>query len=425
MANTETPVIIVGGGIAGLACARRLHARGIPVRLLEAGDRVGGRIKTDRYEDYLLDRGFQVLQTAYPEARRMLDYDDLDLRRFASGAKVRIRGRFYTVADPFRHPGGLKDTMTAPIGGLRDRLRLARLARRVTRPPLHQLFTEPESTAMEFLKAEGFSQAMITRFFVPFFGGVCLDSKIRASSRVLQYVLRMFAAGEAALPANGMEAIPRQLVAGLPDDCLRTGARVREVNSDGVTLEDGTRLPAEAVVVAAEGPETARLLEAPSVRASVAETCLYFTCDRERWQSAFLMLNGEDKGPINNLSFPSRVSPEYAPAGKSLASVVVLGNPDMDDEALTGRVRTQLADWFGPQIENWVHLRTYRIAHALPDQSPPTQNPTRPETQIRPGIFVCGEYGSLPGIQWALVSGGLAADAVLGYLGATAVGDSE
>lgn len=417
MPHTQDPVVIVGGGIAGLACARRLSRRGLTVQVLEAAGRVGGRIKTDRKDGYLLDRGFQVLQTAYPEARRILDYQRLDLRHFAPGAMVRIRGRFYSLADPLRRPWALPDTLTAPIGSIVDRLRLLRLARRVTRGPLDDLFRRPESTALEFLRAEGFSDTMIRRFFTPFFGGVCLDPQIQASSRVLQYVLRMFARGEAALPSGGMMQIPLQIAADLPMACLRTGVRVRRVRSDGVTLDDGTVMPARAVVVATEGPESARLLGVASTRASIAETCLYFSCDRADWHSSFLMLNGERKGPINNIAFPSRVSSAYAPAGKSLASVVVLGNPDDGDAALVDRVRAQLVDWFGPEARNWDHLHTYRIGHALPDQSPPTQNPTCPDPRVRPGVFVCGEYGSLPGIQWALVSGRLAADAVLARLG--------
>ena len=419
MAHTQNPVIIVGGGIAGLACARRLNARGVTVQVLEATGRIGGRIKTDRKDGYLLDRGFQVLQTAYPEARRVLDYQRLSLQKFAPGAMVHIRKRFYSLADPLRRPGALLDTLAAPIGSMTDRLRLLRLARRVTRGPLDALFRQPESTAMQFLRAEGFSDAMIKRFFAPFFGGVCLDPQIRASSRVLQYVLRMFARGEAALPAVGMQQIPLQLAADLPMACLRTGVRVRQVRSDGVTLYDGTMMPAGAVVVATEGPETARLLGLVSARASVAETCLYFSCDQADWHPSFLMLNGEGRGPINNIAFPSRVSPEYAPTGKSLVSVVVLGNPNGGDATLINRVRAQLIDWFGAEAGNWEHLQTYRITHALPDQSPPTQNPTRPDLRGRPGIFICGEHGSLPGIQWALVSGRLAADAVLAHLGDT------
>jgi phytoene dehydrogenase-like protein len=330
---------------------------------------------------------------------------------------VRIRGRFYLLADPLRRPWALLDTLTAPIGSIIDRLRLLRLARRVSRGPLDDIFRQPESTALQFLHAEGFSETMIRRFFTPFFGGVCLDPQIQASSRVLQYVLRMFARGEAALPTGGMMQIPLQIAAELPTDCLRTGVRVRQVRSDGVTLDDGTVMPARAVVVATEGPESARLLGLASTRASIAETCLYFSCDQADWHSSFLMLNGDHRGPINNIAFPSRVSSDYAPAGKSLASVVVLGNPDDGDAALVDRVRAQLVDWFGLKARNWDHLHTYRISHALPDQSPPTQNPTCPDPRVRPGGFVCGEYGSLPGIQWALVSGRLAADAVLAHLG--------
>jgi len=417
MTNIDDPVIIVGSGIAGLACAHRLNTRGARLQVLETTSRVGGRIKTDRLDGYLLDRGFQVLQTAYPEARHALDYRRLDLQNFAPGDMIRIRGRFYTLADPLRRPGALIGSLTAPIGSLADRLRLLRLARRVTRGPLDDLFRQPELTSMQFLRGEGFSETMIKRFFVPFFGGVCLDPQIRASSRVLQYVLRMFAGGEAALPAGGMQQIPQQLAGDLPKKSLRTGVRVNHVSNDGVALGDGTFLKARAVVVATEAPETQRLLGLAPVAASFAETCLYFSCDRADWHSSFLMLNGEGRGPINNIAFPSRVSTEYAPAGKSLASMVVLGDPVDGDDALIDRVRSQLLDWFGPQAGTWEHLHTYRIRHALPDQSPPTKNPICPAPRVRAGVFVCGEYGSLPGIQWALVSGRLAADAVFDHLG--------
>jgi phytoene dehydrogenase-like protein len=409
-------VIIVGGGIAGLACARRLYEHGLAARILEADSRVGGRIKTDRHDGYLLDRGFQVLQTAYPEARRVLDFSRLNLHCFAPGAMIYIGGRFSTVADPRRCPKALLDTLRAPIGGFGDRLRLLRLAHRVCRGPLEAIFRQPESTAMAFLKAEGFSATMINRFFVPFFGGVCLDPKIRASSRVMRYVLRMFASGDAALPAMGMEAISRQMVAGLPSEWVQTGTRVRRIGDENVLLEDGRRLPARAVVVATEGHEAARLLGSASARASVAETCLYFGCDQAPWHPPYLLLNGDGRGPINNIAFPSRVSLAYAPAGKSLASVVVLGNPDESDAVLVQCVQDQLSDWFGPEVHSWRHLKTYRIPHALPDQSPPSSSPVSPVNRIRSGVFVCGEHGSLPGIQWALLSGRRTADAVQAHL---------
>jgi phytoene dehydrogenase-like protein len=416
MTASDSPVLVVGGGLAGLACARRLHRLGIPVRILEASGKAGGRIKTDHRAGYRMDRGFQVLQTAYPEARRVLDFPRLDLRCFAPGAMLRIRGRFYTLADPMRRPRKLVETLTAPIGGWRDRLRLLRLTRRVSRGSLESLFLQPESTAMDFLKAEGFSATMINRFFVPFFGGVCLDPQIRASSRVLLYVLRMFASGEAALPAQGMEEIPKQLVADLPSECVQTGTRVNRIRKDKIFLEDGRTMSARAIVLATEGPDTARLLGSDTAQTSIAETCLYFSCDQVPWHPPYLLLNGDGSGPINNIAFPSRVSPDYAPAGKSLVSVVVLGNPNQDDDLLIRRVKDQLVDWFGPEVRRWRHLQTYRIAHALPDQSPPTRNPNAPDNHVPSGLFICGEYGSLPGIQWALLSGRRAADAVQAHL---------
>ncbi len=416
MTDSDKRVIIVGGGVAGLTCARHLHSQGLAVLVLEAADRIGGRVKTDEQDGFLLDHGFQVLQTAYPAAQRELDYDRLNLRPFAPGAMIRSGGRFYTVADPLRRSGRVFSTLTAPIGSLGDRLRLLRFAARVVRGKLERIFEQPETTAMARLRAEGFSETMIRRFFVPFFGGVCLDPHIQASSRVLAYVLRMFATGDAALPARGMGQIPRQLARDLPQDSLRTSLRARTVSGDGVTLDDGTRLKGRAVVLATEAPETERLLGGRPIVRSVGETCLYFSCSRKDWHPPYLVMNGEGSGPINNLVFPSVVSADYAPAGQSLVGVVVLGIPDATNADLVEQVRRQLSDWFGAPARSWRHLRTYRIPHALPDQSPPTANPARPQVMVSPGLFVCGEHDSLPGLQWAMVSGRHAAEAVRTHL---------
>ena len=417
MSTRPTQVVIIGGGVSGLACARRLHAEKVSFTLLESSRRVGGRIKTDKKEGYLLDRGFQVLQTAYPEARRVLDYRKLNLRTFAPGAMIRIGGRFFTVADPLKRPRQLPSTLRAPIGTLGDRLRLAKLARRVTAGRLEGIFSGPEMDAKAFLAAQGFSRTMIERFFVPFFGGVCLDPKIRASSRVLQYVLRMFAAGDAALPAEGMEQIPRQLARDLPAGSVRTGVRVKSVEAGRVHLADGEALAPKAVVIATEGPEAGRLLGRPDPAESVAETCLYFGADFRTWHPAFLVLNGNGRGPVNNVAFLSTVSPSYAPPGKSLVSAVVLGSPDETDGQLKRQVKAQLVDWFGREAAHWEDLATYRIAHALPDQRPPTPDPTAADPLRRQGLFVCGEHGSLPGIQWALLSGRRSAEAVIRAMG--------
>ena len=406
-------VIIIGGGLAGLACANALHTQKCSFLLLEASNRIGGRVRTDRLDGYLIDHGFQVLQSAYPEAQRQLDYSQLDLRAFAPGAMVRLKGRFYTIADPRRRPRYLMTTLTAPIGNFSDRLRMLALARKVTRRPLEHLFEHPEWTTLEFLKRAGFSEAMIQRFFRPFFGGVCLDHRLQASSRVFQYVFRMFAQGDAVLPAQGMEAIPRQLASRLPNGTMRTQARVARVGQQRVVLESGESISAHRVVLATPAPETNRLLHAAGPVASFGEYCHYFSMDHPPVSDAFLILNGDGDGPINNIAFPSLVSSNYAPAGKTLASVVTLKQSGSAPSAGLKPVCAQLTAWFGPQAANWRHLKTVTIEHALAGQEPPTRSPFRRPAAPLPWMEICGEYRSLPGIQWALMSGRRAAEAVL------------
>jgi phytoene dehydrogenase-like protein len=374
---------------------------------------VGGRVKTDVVKGYILNHGFQVLQTAYPEAQRFLDYAALDLKAFAPGAVFRIGGRFHTVADPLRAPRYVIQTLAAPIGTWGDRLRMARLNRRITRVGPEEILRGPDSPTPDFLRGEGFSELMIERFFMPFFSGVCLDPQIKASSRVFQYIFRMFAMGDVSIPARGMEEISKQIAAGIEPDRLRTGVRVRAVKQGTVTLESGEELSCRKAVLAVEAPEVERLLGFPARSGSRGEHCLYFSAEEPPLREPLLVVNAEGKGPINNLCVPSLVASTYAPAGRSLISVTVIGEHLVSKSNLEEAVRDQLSEWYGKVANRWDLLRIYSIRHALPDQPAPAPDPTVAVGELRPGIFVCGEYGSLPSIQWALMSGRLAAEAVL------------
>jgi phytoene dehydrogenase-like protein len=413
MTTPEAPVLVVGAGLAGLACARHLARAGRRVQLLEASDAVGGRVRTDVVDGFQLDRGFQVLLTAYPEARAQLDYRALDLRPFYAGALVRYGGRFFRVADPARHPSDALTSLLNPIGTPADKARVLRLRQRARAGSVERLFERPETSTMQALTSLDFSNAMVERFFQPFLGGIFLGRDLSTTSRMLEFVIRMLAEGDTAVPALGMGAISDQIAADLPPGTVRTGVRVAEVSGGRVTLEDGTRLDASAVVVATEGDVAARLTGSRPPATFRSVTNLYFSASRPPVREPVLVLNGEPRGPVNNLAVMSEVSGDYAPAGRALVSATILGLPAEDDATLAELVRMQLRDWFGDQVSEWEPLRTYRIRWAQPDQTPPTLAPGLRSPKLAPGLFVAGDHREHASIHGALASGRRAALALL------------
>ena len=410
----EPEVLIVGGGIAGLCCARHLHQSGVPNKIVESAEEVGGRVRTEQYRGFRLDRGFQVLLTEYPEAKKVLDYEKLQLRCFEPGALVRVGGKFHRFVDPWRRPQHILETAFSPIASFVDKLRVAKLRSRVCRGRLEELTTGPETTTLERLYAEGFSNRIIQRFFKPFLGGVFLENELNTSSRKFEFVFRMFSQGDAAIPAHGMGQISKQLAAGLPPGNIETNAKVIHVGPNLVRLEDGRELSATNVVVACEAPAAARLLGEKPPEAPHGVTCFYFSADSPPIRDPILILNGEGHGPINNLCVPSQVVPECAPSGKSLISVTVLGSTELNQNIqLRDQVIDQLRKWFGTKVDAWDHLKTYNISYGLPSQTPASQTFSADEVRRRRGIILCGDYLENASIQGAMVSGRRAAEIVL------------
>ena len=404
--SEEIETLIIGAGLAGLACARRLQEEGRSFLICEAADRVGGRVATDVCDGYRLDRGFQVLLTAYPEARRLLDFEALDLRHFYPGALVRHGGKWHRVADPFRHPiDGLCGVFN-PIGSLADKLRVgwSRIG------GFDFSAYKSDLTTLEVLRAEGYSESMIERFFRPFLGGVFLENQLDTTVRKLEFVMRNFSRGGTAIPALGMAEIPRQLAAVLPAAAIRLNSRVMSIEGNRVHLENGGTLKPLAVVIATEEGAIPGLLERndPSTNSN-GVTCLYFSAPSAPVNEPILLLNGEGAGPINNLTVLNAVSSDYAPPGRHLISVSVVDPTFAAAHDLEEKVRRQLGDWFGPSTKDWGILRVDRIPNAVPSQRLLEIKSPR----IRTGLYQCGDHCGIASIDTALVSGTCAAEAIL------------
>lgn len=401
------PIIIVGGGLAGLACARRFQGAGVPYLLLEASDRVGGRVRTESVQGFQLDVGFQVLLTSYPAARQQLDMESLRLGRFQSGALIRRNGRFVQLADPWREPRRFLTAALAPVGSLADKLRLAWLRYDVGRGAADALLERPETTTADHLRQRGFSPRLIDSFFRPFFGGVFLESELQTSSRKFEYLFRLFSSGEAALPAGGMGQIPAQMARELPPERIRLNTAVRTVTARTVHLTSGENLVARQVILACGPWQAQQLLGDPTTIAAHAARVLYFAAPSPPINAPILVLNGDGRGLINSLCVPSQVAVSYAPAGQSLVSVSIRGDEHLtEDRQRWDQVRQELTAWFGPQVQAWRELQMYHIPHALPDQSQLELPLLQPRfTQHPSGVLLCGDWQDVASIQGALQSG--------------------
>lgn len=413
---TAQPIIIIGAGLAGLACATWLHRAGRSVLVLEAADGVGGRVRTDLTpEGFRLDRGFQVLQTSYPEARRIFDYGALQLKPFRAGAVIQLAdGRETTLQSPLQQPLAAFSALTSPIGTLADKLRLLSLVRHVLKHTPEELLSRPATDTLTFLRRYGWSEQIIDSFFRPFFGGVYLDRSLSTASNFFEFVFQQFVQGDAAIPALGMQQLPEQLASRLPAGTLRLNTAVASLEGATVRLTSGETLTGAAVVLATDGPAAAQLLTqdvAASGMGSRLTTCTYFaTSGYSPGRADRLLRLNARPGFVHNVAFPADVSAAYAPTGRHLVSVSTHGHHGLSEADLTSQLREELAAWFGPAARQWAHLRTYLIPHALPVYL--AGQPTRQPLKLAEGLYRCGDWNAYPSLNAALATGREVAEAL-------------
>ncbi|MEU9591493.1 NAD(P)/FAD-dependent oxidoreductase [Streptomyces sp. NPDC048193] len=399
-------VIVAGGGLAGLACAFDLGRAGVDVELHEASDAVGGRVRTDRRDGFLLDRGFQVFNTAYPQVRRLLPLRELRLRPFTPGVLAHTPSGTLRLTDPTRRPREAGSLLPGRALAARDLAALAGLTARDALAPAALLRRGRDRTTEAALARSGLSREAVDHVLRPFLAGVFLEPDLETSARFFHLVWRSMARGTLCLPAGGIGSVPRLLAARLPEGTVRTDSPVRSLTGAGILLQDGTERPAQAVVVATDAVTASRLLPGTPVPPGRTVTTYYHAAGTSPLPEPTLVV--DSSLTVLNTCVLSEVSGTYAPRGTSLVSTSVLDGGPPGGEAA---VRRRAADLYGADTADWQHLATYTVENALPAMRPPW--PLSRRTRVAPGRYVCGDHRATGSVQGALASGSRAAREVL------------
>jgi glycine/D-amino acid oxidase-like deaminating enzyme len=399
-------VVVIGAGLAGLACAGDLAAAGLEVRVLEASDAVGGRMRTDVRDGFRLDRGFQVFNTSYPQVKRRVRLRELRLRTFTPGVLLHTpRGRLRFV-DPSRRPREAADLLPGRLASPRDLAALAILGGRDLLMPPRAIKRAPERTTLTALADAGISAELVETLFRPFLAGVFLEDELETSSRFFHLVWRSMLRGTLCLPADGIGAVPEQLAADLPAGTVRLEAPVERLTDDGVLLADGREEAAPAVVVATGPGAAAELLPGLAVPPTRAVTTYYHAAPTSPLAEPTLLTDTARR--VLNTVVLSEVNPAAGPDRRTLISTSVLGTSGAPDEAA---VRLTLAELYGTDTADWEPVGAYRVEQALPAMPPPW--PLTRGTRHAPGRYVCGDHRATGSVQGALASGTRAAREVL------------
>ena len=405
-------VIIIGGGLSGLTAANYLHQKGIDFKILEASDRVGGRVKTEQINGYRLDHGFQVLLTAYPETQRLLDYDKLDLKKFVPGAiLLQENGNKDRIGDPLRDFSSLLPTLTASVGGLLNKMRILTLKMRLSGQNIDQIFEQEMKTTRAALREDyGFSDTIINRFFAPFFSGIFLETDLKTDRRMFDFVFKMFGEGYAAVPNLGMESISKQLAANLPAGSILTNAKVESIDKQELRIEGGETMQANKILIATQATSLVKDILPKTKKKYVSTTNVHFTTDEAPLQKGIIALNTHKKRLVNNICVINKVAQGYAPEGKNLISLSIVGDVGFSDRNLEGNIKKELKKWFGNAVEKWEHLDTRHINYALPDQQNVSNEISPTDLKINEHLYVCGDHLLNGSINAAMKTGRIAAE---------------
>jgi phytoene dehydrogenase-like protein len=280
MEKSAYRIHIIGAGISGLIAAQILENHGYHPTIIEASSTVGGRVKSDIVNGYTLDHGFQVLLTSYPAAKKYLNYEALNLQKLLPGATLFKNGKAQTIGDPLRSLSLLFPTLLSSVGTLSDKVKILKLNALLKKKKLAIIFQTKEKTTLQYLKDIGFSNEIITDFFKPFFSGIFLETELETSSRMFEFVYKMFGDGLAVIPKEGMQAIPDQLKNNLKNTHFKFNSHVKEVKDKNIILEDESILESHITVIATEASALVSNLKNQKTDWKSCDT-LYFEAEKK------------------------------------------------------------------------------------------------------------------------------------------------
>jgi protoporphyrinogen oxidase len=420
MNKQDYKIHIIGAGVSGLIAAKVLEDRGYSPVIIEATDRVGGRVKTDIINEFQLDHGFQVLLTAYPAAQKYLDFKSLDLQKFLPGASIFKNNEQKIIGDPMRDMSLFFPTLFSGIGNCSDKLKILKLNRNLKKKTLADIFSDKEQSTFSYLTDFGFSNEMITDFFKPFFSGIFLESKLDTSSRMFEFIYKMFGEGYATLPKAGIEAIPRQLSQNLKHTTFKFDTKVASIRDGVITLTDNKTLESHFTIVATDASHLISNLKNQSTEWKSCHT-LYFETESRVIRKQLIGLIPKFGTLINNIFYHTSLGTTTTP-NKELLSVTVIDNQNLQNKALIERVKKEIKEHCN--IHSCKFIKHYNIPRALPKLDDLQYEMLPSETRLTSSLFLAGDTQLNGSLNAAIISGERAALGVLEVLSSTIPGEN-
>lgn len=408
----ETKIHIIGAGVSGLIAAKILEQHGYAPIILEASDRVGGRLKTDIIDGFQLDHGFQVLLSSYPEAKKHLDFKKLNLQEFKSGSKIFVNGQVKTIGDPTRDWTVLFSTLFSGIGTFSDKLKVNKLKKTLEGKTIEQIFHGQEQRTIDYLRELGFSSDMIEKFFVPFFSGIFLETELKTSSRMFEFIFKMFGEGFATLPKGGIEEIPKQLLTSLSKTEIKYNSPVKSLFGSEIKLVNGESIQTDYTIVATEASHIINNMSDQEIEWKNCDT-LYFVSNEKIFSEPYIGLVVNSGSLINNIFYHTSLQTESSGKGE-LLSVTIVNGHDLSEDDLIRQVEKELSELCG--INNLRFLKRYQIKKALPNITDVVSDVEPSHTMLANQIFLAGDMQLNGSLNAAMRSGERAAQGLIEVL---------